>query len=314
MEADRIALGMDNLAVGGDGKSDLLRRISFSGTAGIGEFRADNLVITDLKSSVAGKDGVLDLDPVTMRLFGGQGSGSLRADFSGSVPRYRVRYSLSKFRIEEFLKTLSPKKVAKGPMDLSATLSMRGKTANEMKRTADGEVSLRGENLTLDGVDLDRVFNRYETSQNFNLVDVGAFFIAGPFAPLITKGYNFASLFQGSGGSSRIRVVVSDWKVERGIALAKDVAMATNEHRVALVGSLDFPNERFNDVTMAVIDGKGCAKVRQKIHGSFRKPEVEKVNVFKTVAGPVLRLFTRAQKLLGGKCEVFYTGSVAPPK
>ena len=314
VEADRIALGMDNLAVGVDGTSGFFSRISFSGTAGIGEFRADNLVITDLKSSMAGKDGVLDLTPVTMRLFGGQGSGSLRADFSGAVPHYRVRYSLAKFRLEEFLKTLSPKNAAKGPMDLSATLSMRGKTANEMKRTADGEVSLRGENLTLDGVDLDRVFNRYETSQNFNLVDVGAFFIAGPFAPLITKGYNFASLFQGSGGSSRIRVVVSDWKVERGIALAKDVAMATNEHRVALVGSLDFPNERFNEVTMAVVDGKGCAKARQKIHGSFQKPEVEKVNVFKTVTGPVLRLFTRAKKLLGGKCEVFYTGSVAPPK
>ena len=162
--ADRIALGVDNLAVGGDGKADLLRRISFSGTAGIGEVRTENLVVTDLTSAVAGKDGVLDLDPVTMRLFGGQGSGSFRADLSGSVPRYHVRYSLSKFRIEEFFKVLSPKGVAEGPMDLSATLSMRGKTANEMKRTADGEVSLRGENLTVTGVDLDRTFSRYEAS------------------------------------------------------------------------------------------------------------------------------------------------------
>jgi len=157
------------------------------------------------------------------------------------------------------------------------------------------------------------VFNRYEASQNFNLVDVGAFFIAGPFAPLITKGYGFASLFRGSGGSTRIRGVVSDWKVERGIAQAKDVAMATDGHRVALVGSLDFPNERFNDVTMAVVDGKGCVMTRQKIRGSFRKPVVEKVNVIQTVAGPVLKLFKQAKKLLGGKCEVFYAGSVAPP-
>ena len=313
VEADRIALGVDNLAVGGDGKTELLRRISFSGTAGIGEVRTENLVISGLKSAVAGKDGVLDFNPVTMRLFGGHGSGSLKADLSGAVPHYRIRYSLSKFRIEEFTKALSPKKAAEGSMDLSATLSMRGKTADEMKRTANGEVSLRGENLTLDGIDLDRLFNRYEASQSFNLVDVGAFFIAGPFAPLITKGYTFASLFRGSGGSSRIRVVVSDWKVENGVALAKDVAMATNKHRVALAGSLDFPNERFNDVTMAVIDGKGCVKVRQRIRGSFRKPEVEKVNVFQTVAGPVLKLFKQAKNILGGKCEVFYAGSVAAP-
>ena len=312
--ADRLALGVDNLVVGGDGEADLLRRISFSGTAGIGEVRTEVLVITDLKSSLAGMDGVLDLHPVTMRLFGGQGSGSLRADLSGTVPHYRVRYSLARFRVEEFLKVLSPKKVADGPMDLSATLSMRGKTAKEMKRTADGEVSLRGDNLTITGVDLDRTFSRYEASQSFNLVDVGAFFIAGPFAPLITKGYNFASLFRGSGGSSRIRALVSDWKVERGTARAKDVAMATNEYRVALTGSLDFVNERFDDVIFAVVDGKGCVTVRQKIRGSFREPVVEKVNVFRSVAGPVLTLFTKAGKILGGKCKVFYAGSVAPPK
>ena len=199
-------------------------------------------------------------------------------------------------------------------MDFSASLSTRGKTADEMKRTADGEVSLRGENLTLDGVDLDRTFSRYEASQSFNLVDVGAFFFAGPFAPLITKGYNFASLFQGSGGSSRIAVLVSDWEVERGIARAKDVAMTTNENRIALVGNLDFVNERFNDVTVAVVDGEGCAKVRQKIRGPFRKPEVEKVSILQSVEGPALNLLKQAKDLFGGKCEVFYAGSVAPPK
>ncbi|MGE5752261.1 MAG: hypothetical protein ACM319_01325, partial [Deltaproteobacteria bacterium] len=68
MTADRLDLGVDNLAVGGDGKADLLRRISFSGTAGIGEVRTEDLVVTDFTSAVAGKDGVLDLNPVTMRL------------------------------------------------------------------------------------------------------------------------------------------------------------------------------------------------------------------------------------------------------
>jgi AsmA protein len=314
LEAGDFNLDVSRLRLTERKNSDLLKNLSFVAEFACKEFRKGSLAVSNLKIHIDGKDGILDLNPVTMRLFGGQGSGSLRADLSGSVPLYNVRYSLSKFRIEEFLKTLSPKKVAEGSMDFSANLSTRGKTANEMKRTANGEVSLRGENLTLDGVDLDRTFSRYEASQSFNLVDVGAFFFAGPFAPLITKGYNFASLFQGSGGNSRIRVLVSDWKVEHGIARAKDVAMATNENRIALMGSLDFVNERFNDVTVAVVDEKGCAKVRQKIRGPFRKPEVEKLSVLQTAGGPLLSLFKQAEKLFGGQCEVFYAGSVAPPK
>jgi hypothetical protein len=65
---------------------------------------------------------------------------------------------------------------------------------------------------------------------------------------------------------------------------------------------------------VAVVDGKGCAKVRQKIRGPFQKPEVEKVSVLHSAAGPLLNLFKRAEKLLGEQCEVFYAGSVAPPE
>ena len=89
--------------------------------------------------------------------------------------------------------------------------------------------------------------------------------------------------------------------------------MATNEYRIALKGSLDFVNERFNDVIVAVVDEKGCATVRQKIRGPFGNPVVENASVLQSVAGPVLKLFKQAKKLLGGKCEVVYAGSVAPP-
>src|SRR3972149_4813591 len=93
--AVRLALGVENLAVGGDGKADLLRRISFSGTAGIGEVRTEDLVVSALKSAGAGEDGVLDLHPVTIGIFGGRGKGGLRAGLSGSAPLYHGRYSLS---------------------------------------------------------------------------------------------------------------------------------------------------------------------------------------------------------------------------
>jgi len=314
-EAVNCNLNARRLQLAEGKSSDLLRHLSFTAELACGEIRKNDFTVSDLKLSADGKNGVFVLEPVTMRVFGAQGSGSIQADFSGSVPRYHVLYSLPQFRSEEFLKTLSPRKVAQGAMDFSANLSMQGKTVNEMKQTAAGDISLRGENLTLDGIDLDRVLSRFESSQNFNLVDVGAFFFAGPVGLAVTKGYNFASIFQGSGGHSEIRRLVSDWKVERGVAQARDVAMATKENRIALHGGLDFVNEQFNDVTMATIDAKGCVKVRQKIHGSFQKPVVEKPNILMSLTGPARKLLKKGRDLFpGGECEVFYAGSVAPPK
>jgi uncharacterized protein involved in outer membrane biogenesis len=298
-----------------EGKSaDLSPSFSYTAEFVCGKLRTKALTVSDLKFSIDGKAGVFDLKPITLSLFGGQGLGSIQADFSGAIPRYHVQYSLSKFRLAEFLKALSPKNVAEGSMDFTTNVSMQGKTTNEMKQTANGEASLHGEHLTLDGSDLDREFSRYESSQSFNLVDMGAFFFAGPLGLAITKGYNFASIFQGSGGRSTIRTLVSDWKVERGVAQAKDVAMATNEHRIALKGGLDFVNERFADVTVALIDAKGCPRVQQTIRGSFQKPVVEKPSVLTSLAGPALKLLKQARDLFRGQCEVFYAGAVAPPK
>ena len=143
---------------------------------------------------------------------------------------------------------------------------------------------------------------------------MGAFFFAGPLGLALTKGHDFGRIFQGSGGRSTIRTLVSDWKVERGVAQAKDVAMATNENRIALKGGLDFVNEHFDDVTVALIDAKGCPRVQQTIRGPFQKPVVEKPSVLTSLTGPARKLLKQARDLFRGQCEVFYAGAVAPPK
>ncbi|MEO6976127.1 MAG: AsmA family protein [Gallionella sp.] len=314
-EAGHCHLDMRQFRLAAGKSSELLQHVSFTSQLACADVRGKDIAVSDFKVSVAAKGGVFDLKPVAMRVFGAQGSGNIRADFSGSVPHYHADYSLPQFRIEALIKTLSPDKVAEGLMNFSANLTMQGRTADEMKRTAGGTFLLRGENLTLDGRDLDRELSRYASSQNFSLVDVGAFFLAGPVGVMVTKGRDFARVLQGSGGTSTIRMFVSDWKVEHGVAQAQDAAMATNENRLAFNGKIDFVNERFIGVTMALVDAKGCAMVQQKISGTFQKPVVEQPNVLKALAGPALKIFKKARDIFpGGECEVFYAGSVAAPK
>jgi AsmA protein len=309
----RLALYRPRLA---RGKSpEFIKNLSFTAELACGEIRKNDFTLYELTLTAVARQGVFDLKPITLRFFGGYGSGDIQTDFSGAAPAYRVVYALEQFRLEELSKVVSPQHIAEGWMDFSADLALQGKTLNELKQTAAGQVALRGENLKLDGADLDKKFDRYESTQSFNLADVGAFFLGGPVGVAVTKGYSIARIFEGAGGRSEIRQLVSEWKVEHGVAQAQDVALATPKNRLALTGGLDFINERFENMTMALIDAKGCALVRQNIHGTFQKPVVEKPGIFKTLTGPALKLLKKGRELLpGGECEVFYAGTVASPK
>ncbi|HSQ99456.1 MAG TPA: AsmA family protein [Sphingomicrobium sp.] len=313
-EADSCDLDVSHLQRSEHQGATPLKSLSLTAALACGTVRTSDLVLSDVKSSIDGKSGIFELNPVTMHVFGGLGSGNVRADFSGPVPDYHVHYSLPKFRLAEWLRALSPRNVGDGPMDFSANLSMKGVTANELVRSASGEASLRGHDLTLEIGDIDSELVHYQSSQTFNLVDVGALFFAGPLGLVVTKGYDFASIFQSAGGSSQIRTLVSEWRIERGVAQAKDVAMATRANRIALKGRLDFVTGRFEEVTVAWVDARGCAIAQQKIRGPFGKPEVEQPNILISLAGPALRLLRQAQSLFGGKCDVFYAGSVASPR
>lgn len=256
-EASNCSLAVNQLGSAGWNVSDpsnLLKTLSFTADLACGAIQIQELTLSAVHLSARGKNGVIDLNPVTMQIFGAQGAGKLHADFTSAIPHYDLRYQLLAFRIEEFFKLLSPQPVATGTMDFSTTLSAQGKTLDEERPTIMGTVSLRGENIKIVGRDLDEEFSRFESSQNFNLVDVGAFFFAGPLGLLVTKGFNFASNLQGPSGSSKIRTLVSDWQVKHGVAQAQDVALATSQHRVAIQGGLDLVNEKFNDLTMALVD------------------------------------------------------------
>jgi uncharacterized protein involved in outer membrane biogenesis len=298
------------------GGAPFLARLSLSGRLACDELRGKETTVSDIKLSIEATDGVFDFKPVTMRVAGGQGSGSLRMDRSAAIPALQLEYSLSRFRIQEFFKGMPPEKSVRGLMDFSTTLSMRGRTRAELRRSANGQMSLSGTNLTLEGMDLDRTFSKYRVSQNFNLFDMTAFLLAGPLGLVVTKGHDFTSLAQQAGGSTQIRTVVSRWQVEKGVAHARDVAMATGENRLALHGGLDFVHDEFDEVFVALVDSKGCARMQQRVRGPFGKPVVEKPSILTSLAGPVVNLIEKARDLLPGKepCEAFYSGSVAPPR
>jgi uncharacterized protein involved in outer membrane biogenesis len=306
-------LEASDLQLAPDKGADLMQALSFSAKVTCEQLKTKDLPMTDVAFSIGAAKGVLTTTDLTMHAFGGKGSAAVRGDFSGKVPTYRVHGVLTKFHLEEFSKNFSQKKIGEGLMDFSTELTMSGADVDEMTLTSSGEASLRGTNLTLDVGNLDEELSHYRATQRFTLVDLGAFFLAGPIGLAVTKGIDYSKVISAEGGTSQVQIFISEWHVERGIAEARDVAMSTKANRVALKGNLDFVNQSFQDVTVAVVGQQGCVVVQQKVHGSFGHPDVEKPNVVASLAGPALHLIKKASRAIGSHCEVFYSGSLPPP-
>lgn len=313
---DAIDLSVRDLSIPTDPGVRLSKGISFSGDLSAKELKTKDFTAAGVRTKVTAGAGVYEFRPFGMKLFGGAGEGGIRVDLSGETPSLRVKYTLAKFRAEESLAGLAQEKYLSGPMTVTPDLSFRGKDVDGMRRTLSGSVSLQGDGLTFHGMEIDKVLSKAEDAQKLGLADVGAFVLAGPLGSAALKGYRYGDLYRSTTreGETRITRLVSDWTVRDGVADATDVAFTTGKNRIALKGKLDFVNRRFVDVTVAALDEKGCARVRQNISGSFGNPRMDKTSFLQSFAEPILGTLKRAGNLLGiSTCKPFYTGTVSPP-
>jgi AsmA protein len=313
MWARQCDVVFDDLIMGGEGSSQ--PSISFTAECSCKEMEIGAVTLSDLElRAKSGEEGI-GINPIKFTLFGGEGKGDIKLDLKPSAFNYRIQCELSDFRIGDMLRAFSKKSAMEGEMDFSAALSGGAHSVDEVKRTMDGEISLTGKDLAIHGIDLDGYIESYEDIESFNLVDIGAFFLAGPVGSLITMQYDFAALaVKFRGGKSAVPKFISVWNVQDGVASARDVAMTTKKNRIALRGSIDFVGKEFEDLIIAAVDDEGCAIITQKISGSFRKPEISRAGPLETLVKPLTNLVKEAGELLkGGRCDVFYDGSVKQP-
>jgi len=312
-ELKGIHLATRDLAVADT--SEILKSLSFTGSLDCNKLRRKNLQIDHVKSPIKVERGIIYLTPLTMDIFGAKGEGEVTVDLSRTDPGYKIKLKVSKLDFATLEESFGAQKVIGGKGELYASLTMKGTGTHHLLSSMDGVFSLRGDNLVIYTMDLDKALSSYRSSQKFNLVDLGTFFIAGPLGTVALKGYRYGDVYhQTQGGQGAITQFISHWQIKNGVADATDCALATHHNRVALKGKLDLVNERYEDVVVALLGDKGCAKFKQGISGSFSSPQIGAVSAVKSLAGPILDLYRKAKRLVqGGKCEAFYDGAVPQP-
>lgn len=245
------------------------------------------------------------------RQFGFREEGFLEIEPFAEPPKYHLDYEIGGLAIEEFMTSFYNEEIFEGLIDMDLELISQGTSIEEITSAMSGKIVIDGDSLTLRGVNLDDVINQFQRSQSFNLVDAGAFMVAGPAGILYTKGSDYAVMMvSNKGDSTQISKISSKWSLDNGNIRIEDVAVATLENRVAAKGWLDMRSDSL-DITIGIVDAKGCSVIDQRIYGSSAEPEYSKVKVIKTLLSPVTNLI---DDIISRDCEVFYEGVVQQPQ
>lgn len=221
--------------------------------------------------------------------------------------------TLKNIQATELAKMLSQQKIMKGGViNITSKLNMQG---DDPIRAMTGDVTLLADQLKINDYDINKMISGFKNTQSVNLLDVGAFVLAGPLGTALTKGMDAGGAASGStGGQTIIRKMVADLNFQKGVGFTRDVALTTDKYRIAANGRVDMPSQQFQDFYVGILNKEGCADIKQRITGTLSSPGVETAEV---VAGAVTNLLgsllSPVKKLAQAKCTPFYQGSVAHP-
>jgi len=305
-----LLINADEILIGQGSEEQALENISFTSKIRVERIQSNYINLDDVSYDLVAESGTFTVGLEEIRFFGKEGQGYARLSPSADPQEYELKYSIEGFQIEHLLNNLLIDTIITGFIDLETDISLTISDDENPYAGLNGITNITGTEMTLYGLDIDNLIKKYNRSQKFNLADLGAVIVAGPYGLAITKGTDFTRLaLTNTGEKSTIVKFVSDWNIENGRMILSDVAFSTRENRIAGKGWIDLPSDSL-EITFAVIDKNGCSVLSQKMFGSIQDPQYSEIKIVGTFLGPVTNLIDGA---LGKDCEIFYDGQISHP-
>jgi hypothetical protein len=282
----------------------------------LGNYKSRQLIVNSFKynnfiTSVEGKTGKIGLSENKIELFGIHGEMIIDVDFTDDVYTYRIEQKVKGHDINHILDSVTENDLVDGLLDISFWVEMRGNTWQEILRTMRGELSNRGKNLRIKKIDIDTIVEKFKDTQNFKLLDVGAFVFAGPAGAVVTKSVDYATLLRmNPGDSTVINDFISELEIKDGIIHFEDMAFSTEQNRIVFNGDIDLVNMSFVNFVIAFVNEDGCIVLSQQLNGPFSEPTLEEFSAISTILAPITNAYN---SIVGNDCTPFYTGAIAHP-
>lgn len=231
-----------------------LRKLNLDGSLRIGALKVMNVKSTQLRVDVKALNGLVNVAPISARLYQGSTSGSLSVN-AQSTPSIAIIQNLNGVNIASLAKDAANLDMLEGKGNVGVNLTMRGNTVSAMKKALNGHFSLNLVDGAVKGIDIDK-----------KLLAAQAMLSGG-------GGVTRESLAANPGEKTTFKEFKATFKVSNGVAHNDDLSLRSELVRVSGAGDINIGNDSVDYRAKAAIartaDGRGGITVPVHVSGPF---------------------------------------------
>ncbi|MGD8522607.1 MAG: AsmA family protein [Desulfobacterales bacterium] len=131
-----------------------LRRLIMDGQLKIGKLIVSKAKIQDVLLKVTAKNGIINLDPLQLKLYQGGAGGKAALNVQQDVPKSNLDLNVNNIQINPLLKDVLQKDILEGTTNAKLSLSMVGDDPVSIKKSLNGEGKFMFNDGAIIGIDL----------------------------------------------------------------------------------------------------------------------------------------------------------------
>ncbi len=133
-----------------------LRKLNLDGSLRIGSLKMMNVKSTQLRVDVKALNGLVNINPLSAKLYQGSMNGSLSVNAQGA-PSFAINQKFSGIDIAPLLKDAADLELAEGKGNIVLDLTAQGNTISALKKALNGSVSVNLANGAIRGINLTKL-------------------------------------------------------------------------------------------------------------------------------------------------------------
>jgi AsmA protein len=131
-----------------------LRRMILEGVAKVGNLTVSRAKIQDILVEIKAKNGIIDLDPLKLKMYQGNADGKATLNVVKDTPKTSAKLNINNIQVQPLLKDVMDKDFLQGSTNADINLNMEGDNSEHIKKTLNGKGELQFNDGAIVGIDL----------------------------------------------------------------------------------------------------------------------------------------------------------------